>query len=127
MTATESESAVSEKKKMGNESDSELCWRKEVDKNLKRLHSLLFGADVALENGDFHSGHVLALGLLGFLDSRSHSHVDEAFIRPIRRQALSKLDSARNSLTPFSDRYIFTTYLCFPLSFYLINTTRYMS
>ncbi|KAL6508188.1 Fidgetin-like protein 1 [Orobanche hederae] len=82
----------------------ELCWRKEVDQNLKRLQSLLFGADAALEKGDFSSAQVLSLGLIGFLDSRSQSSVDEAFIRPIRREAVSKLSLARRALIPESDR-----------------------
>lgn len=88
------------------EEESSVCWRKQVDDNLKRLHSLLFGADLALEKGDFSSAQVQALGLIGFLDSRSHSQVDEAFIRPIRREAVAKLDAARRSLVPNSDRYL---------------------
>ncbi|KAK2992883.1 hypothetical protein RJ640_028125 [Escallonia rubra] len=86
---------------------SEVSWRKEVDINLKRLHSLLFGADVALSKGDFHSAQVLALRLVGFLDSRSQSDVDEAFIRPIRREVLAKIDTARRSIVPESDRQAF--------------------
>lgn len=31
--------------------------------------------------------------------------VDEAFFRPLRREAFSKLDSASQSLIPDSDRY----------------------
>ena len=81
------------------------CWRKEVDENLKRLHSLLFGADRALEKQDFSSALILGLRLIGFLDSHCNSDVDEAFIRPIRREALSKIDMARRSLIPGSDRY----------------------
>ncbi|XP_071915175.1 ATPase family AAA domain-containing protein FIGL1 [Coffea arabica] len=96
-----------EKTKMETQFNWQSSWRKEVDVNLKRLHSLLFGADVALENGDYFRAQVLALGLVGFLDSRCHSDVDEAFISPIRREALSKLDSARNSLFPSSDRQVF--------------------
>ncbi|GFP98973.1 fidgetin-like protein 1 [Phtheirospermum japonicum] len=85
--------------------ESETCWRKEVDQNLKRLQSLLFGADAALEKGDFSSAQMLSLGLIGFLESRSQSSVDEAFIRPIRREAVSKLSLARRALIPESDRY----------------------
>ncbi|KAK3036461.1 hypothetical protein RJ639_030060 [Escallonia herrerae] len=91
--------------KMAEQSD--VSWRKEVDINLKRLHSLLFGADVALGKGDFHSAQVLALRLVGFLDSRSQSDVDEAFIRPIRREVLAKIDTARRSIVPESDRQSF--------------------
>ncbi|EPS70929.1 hypothetical protein M569_03838 [Genlisea aurea] len=96
----------------GKESNSEdggreLCWRKEVDRNLKRLQSLLYGADAALEKGDFASAQVLSLMLVGFLNSRSLSSVDEAFIRPISREALHKLRIARSSLIPDSDRQAF--------------------
>ncbi|KAL6011062.1 Fidgetin-like protein 1 [Asimina triloba] len=85
------------------------CWRKEVDEKLKRLHSLLFGADAALERSDFASAQILSLRLLGFLDSFSQkapSH-EQAFILPIRNEVLSKIDSARRSLAPESDRQAF--------------------
>ncbi|XP_015971336.1 ATPase family AAA domain-containing protein FIGL1 [Arachis duranensis] len=89
------------------ETTKEKCWRMEVDENLKRLQSLQFGVDHALTTQDFSSAYVLGLRLLGFLDSHSHSDVDEAFIHPIRRQTLSTLASARRSLTPDSDRLAF--------------------
>ncbi|KAK7316058.1 hypothetical protein VNO77_34727 [Canavalia gladiata] len=82
-------------------------WRMEVEEKLKRLQSLLFGAERALENNDFSSAYVLALRLIGFLDAHCHSNEDEAFIQPIRRDALAKLHSARRSLTPQSDRQAF--------------------
>ncbi|XP_070052004.1 ATPase family AAA domain-containing protein FIGL1 [Nicotiana tomentosiformis] len=100
-TAPNSKSAKMEDEK------SEVSWRKEIDTNLKRLHSMLFGAEVALEKKDFSSATVLGLGLIGFLDSHSHSDVDDAFIRPIRCEALSKFDSARRSLITESDRHAF--------------------
>ncbi|XP_052196695.1 ATPase family AAA domain-containing protein FIGL1 [Diospyros lotus] len=87
--------------------ESEVCWRKEVDTNLKRLHSLLFGADIALQKDDFTSAHVLGLRLIGFLDSHCHNDVDEAFIRPIRRDASSKICTARQSLFRESNRQAF--------------------
>ncbi|CAI9272830.1 unnamed protein product [Lactuca saligna] len=88
-------------------SEASSCWRKELDTNLKRLQSLLFGADIALEKRDYSYAQLLSLRLIGFLDSQSLNDVDEAFIRPIRREALSKLDSASQSLIPDSDRQAF--------------------
>ncbi|KAI3748136.1 hypothetical protein L6452_11033 [Arctium lappa] len=88
-------------------SEASLCWRKELDTNLKRLQSLLFGADIAIQKRDYSYAQLLSLRLIGFLDSRSLNDVDEAFIRPIRREALSKLDSATQSLIPESDRQAF--------------------
>lgn len=82
----------------------ETYWRKELDANLKRLHSLLFGAEAAAERGDYATAQVLGLGLLGFLESRNRTDIDEAFIRPIRREALSNLDAARHNLAAESDR-----------------------
>ncbi|KAL9276559.1 hypothetical protein ACSQ67_025888 [Phaseolus vulgaris] len=80
-------------------------WRMEVEENLQRLQSLLLGTEQALASQDFSSAYVLALRLLGFLDAKSHSDVvDEAFLQPIRRDALAKLHIARRSLTPQSDR-----------------------
>ncbi|KAH6823779.1 P-loop containing nucleoside triphosphate hydrolases superfamily protein [Perilla frutescens var. hirtella] len=87
--------------------ESGVCWRKEVDQNLKRLQSLLFGADAALEKRDFGSAQALSLALIGFLDSHSRCSVDEAFIRPIRREAVSRLGSARRASIPDSDRQAF--------------------
>ncbi|XVF16210.1 hypothetical protein REPUB_Repub10bG0012000 [Reevesia pubescens] len=88
-------------------SKEKMCWRKELDQNLKRLQSLLFGADLCLEKRDFAAAQVLSLRLLGFLDSHSNSEVDEAFTRPIRNDAVSKLDSARRALFQESDRRAF--------------------
>ncbi|XP_042007900.1 ATPase family AAA domain-containing protein FIGL1-like [Salvia splendens] len=99
--------AAAEASKPKVDGEPEVCWRKEVDQNLKRLQSLLFGADVALEKGDFGSAQALSLALIGFLDSHSRSSVDEAFIRPIRREAVSRLGSARTASIPDSDRQAF--------------------
>ncbi|KAJ8749932.1 hypothetical protein K2173_013847 [Erythroxylum novogranatense] len=89
------------------EASGDSNWRKEVDEKLNRLHSLQFGVDLALENGDFSTAYILALRLHGFLDSHSLTDLDEALTRPIRREALCKLDSARHSLFPNSDRRAF--------------------
>ncbi|VVB14216.1 unnamed protein product [Arabis nemorensis] len=88
------------------ETDS-LCWRKEVDDNLKRLQSLLFGADQFLEKSDFSSAQILGLRLLGFLDSRSVTDADRVIIDPIRREVASKVDSALEGLVSDSDRKAF--------------------
>ncbi|TKY46389.1 Fidgetin protein 1 [Spatholobus suberectus] len=89
------------------EEAKEKSWRMEVEEKLKRLQSLLFGAERALQNEEFSSAYVLALRLLGFLDAQCHSDADEAFVQPIRRDALAKLHAARRSLTPQSDRQAF--------------------
>ncbi|XP_076905148.1 ATPase family AAA domain-containing protein FIGL1-like [Bidens hawaiensis] len=88
-------------------SEASACWRKELDTNLKRLQSLLFGADIAIQNGDYSYAQLLSLRLIGFLDSQSLNEVDGACIRPIHREAVSKLESATRSLAPDSDRQAF--------------------
>ncbi|CAK8533103.1 unnamed protein product [Lathyrus sativus] len=87
--------------------ESKKSWRKEVDENLKRLHSLLFGVERAIENHDFSSAYILSLRLIGFLDSHTQSETDQAFVQHIRRQALTYLHTARNSLTPVINRQAF--------------------
>ncbi|XP_059624640.1 ATPase family AAA domain-containing protein FIGL1-like [Cornus florida] len=80
------------------EEDTEVCWRKEVDTNLKCLQLHLFGADIAFRIGYFNSAQILALCLVGFLDSHSHTDIDDAFIRPIQEGSLKlKFDAAFNS------------------------------
>ncbi|KAG6532334.1 ATPase family AAA domain-containing protein FIGL1-like isoform X1 [Zingiber officinale] len=93
----------------GNNSSSATMknWRMEVDENLKRLHSLLFGVDLALERGDHSAARTLALRLVGFLDSRTKTLADAALIAPIRSEAASKLAAASRALAPESDRQAF--------------------
>ncbi|CAN6709043.1 unnamed protein product [Malus baccata var. baccata] len=95
------------KGRQGATGGEEVCWRKQVDDNLNRLHSLSFGAELALERHDFSSAQILGLRLLGFLDSQSHSPLDHAFIRPIRRETVAKLHAACRALIPLSDRKVF--------------------
>ncbi|KAF5740460.1 hypothetical protein HS088_TW11G00529 [Tripterygium wilfordii] len=84
------------------------CWRKEVDEKLRRLHSLCFGADHALERHDYESAHsTLGLSLVGFLDSTSITLANEFLARQIRLDAASKVYQARHALTPESDRQAF--------------------
>ncbi|KAI9177636.1 hypothetical protein LWI28_017609 [Acer negundo] len=87
--------------------EATVCWRKQVDDNLKRLHSLFFGVDHFLQKSDFSSARLLGLRLLGFLESHSQSETDEVLTRPIRREAVAKLDVARRALVPDSDRRAF--------------------
>ncbi|CAN6572422.1 unnamed protein product [Malus baccata var. baccata] len=95
------------KGRQGATGGEEVCWRKQVHDNLNRLHSLSFGAELALERHDFSSAQILGLRLLGFLDSQSHSPLDHAFIRPIRLETVAKLQAARRALIPLSDRKVF--------------------
>ncbi|RWW74923.1 hypothetical protein BHE74_00017141 [Ensete ventricosum] len=87
-------------------------WRKEVDVKLKRLHSLLFGADLALERGDHAAAGTLALRLIGFLDSQTRDPIDASFVSPIRAEASSKLAAASRALAVDSDRCINNTSSC---------------
>ncbi|GAB2226012.1 hypothetical protein Droror1_Dr00021795 [Drosera rotundifolia] len=82
-------------------------WRLEIDHNTKRLQSLLFGADAALGNRDFAAAEILSLRLIGFLKSRCRSEVDEAFVRKIEKEAVSKLETARRALREGLDRQVF--------------------
>lgn len=105
MTTDPTAAAGEEVEAQKMEESSSTNWRKSVDDNLNRLHSLLFAADAALLNSDFSSAYLLSLRLLGFLDSRSLSDLDSDYIRPIRAQVLSKLHQSRRGLAPDSDRY----------------------
>ncbi|MCL7032568.1 hypothetical protein MKW94_028213 [Papaver nudicaule] len=89
------------------DSSSSSNWRKEMDSNLKRLQSHLFGVDRALERQDFSTAQILGLRLLGFLDSQSKNDVDDAFIHPIRQEVRSKLNIANRTLADESDRQAF--------------------
>ena len=84
-------------------------WRKETGERLRRLHSLLFGADAALERGDAAAAQALALRLLGFLDSQAPAagaaSEEAAFVAPIRAAASARLAAASRARAPDSDRY----------------------
>uniref|UniRef100_A0A0E0MM13 AAA+ ATPase domain-containing protein n=1 Tax=Oryza punctata TaxID=4537 RepID=A0A0E0MM13_ORYPU len=88
-------------------------WRKEADERLRRLHSLQFGADVALEGKDPAGAQVLALRLLGFLDSQALSgdggaagH-EASFVAPIRAAASSSVAAAIRARAGKSDSCVF--------------------
>ncbi|KAF7064200.1 hypothetical protein CFC21_070594 [Triticum aestivum] len=89
---------------------SQTNWRKEVDELLQRMHSLLFGADAALERGDAAAAQVLVLRLLGFLDSQTlsaYTGPEAAFVAPIRAAASSRLAAASRAGASDSDRVAF--------------------
>uniref|UniRef100_A0A8I7BE04 AAA+ ATPase domain-containing protein n=1 Tax=Hordeum vulgare subsp. vulgare TaxID=112509 RepID=A0A8I7BE04_HORVV len=85
-------------------------WRKEVEGRLRRSHSLLFGADAALERGDAAAAQVLVLRLLGFLDSQTlyaDTGPEAAFVAPIRAAASSRLAAASRARASDTDRAAF--------------------
>lgn len=74
------------------------------------MHSLLFGADAALERGDAAAAQVLVLRLLGFLDSQTlsaYTGPEAAFVAPIRAAASSRLAAASRAGASVSDRAAF--------------------
>lgn len=74
------------------------------------MHSLLFGADAALERGDAAAAQVLVLRLLGFLDSQTlsaYTGPEAAFVAPIRAAATSRLAAASRAGASDSDRAAF--------------------
>ncbi|KAJ0988869.1 hypothetical protein J5N97_007225 [Dioscorea zingiberensis] len=91
----------------GGAEEGERSWRGDADESLKRLHSLLFGAELALERGDPATAQILALRLLGFLDSKTLSPIDAAYIAPIRTDASAKLIAASRALAASADRQAF--------------------
>uniref|UniRef100_A0A0E0J9V5 AAA+ ATPase domain-containing protein n=1 Tax=Oryza nivara TaxID=4536 RepID=A0A0E0J9V5_ORYNI len=88
-------------------------WRKEADDRLRRLHSLQFGADVALEGKDPAGAQVLALRLLGFLDSQAlpgdggAAGHEASFVAPIRAAASSSVAAAIRARAGRSDSAVF--------------------
>ncbi|CAM8992285.1 unnamed protein product [Rhodiola kirilowii] len=87
--------------------EGEECWRKQVDRKLKRFQSLVFGAEHAIEKKEYATAEILGLSSIGFLDSQTQSDVDEAYILPLRREACEKVEVARKALIPESDSFVF--------------------
>jgi fidgetin-like protein 1 len=83
-------------------------WRSDAGDPLRRLHSLLFGTELALKRGEAGTACTLSLCFLGFLDSQtgdeSVNQKDSAFVKPIRTEAASKLATANRLLASDSDR-----------------------
>ncbi|OAY64046.1 Fidgetin-like protein 1 [Ananas comosus] len=80
-------------------------WRREAEERLRRLHSLLFGADLALGRGDPAAARSLSLRLLGLLHPQTLTlAADAALLAPIRADAAAALAAASRALAPDSDR-----------------------
>eukprot|EP01018_Ginkgo_biloba_P013744 Gb_27653 [translate_table: standard] len=94
------------------ESDNNGCWRQVVDLKLKRLHSLMFGTELALERGDGETALGLGLRLTGFLESECQSSSDEVYINPIQREVQGKIDAARQMVAASGDRRAFEQARC---------------
>ncbi|KAJ4766120.1 P-loop containing nucleoside triphosphate hydrolases superfamily protein [Rhynchospora pubera] len=93
------------------ETTGDTNWRRDAGDRLRRLHSLLFGAELALDRGEADTARTLSLRLLGFLDSQtgdeSADQTDSEFVKPIRTEAASKLAVASRLLAPDSDSQAF--------------------
>eukprot|EP00250_Pteridium_aquilinum_P012536 c20786_g1_i1 orf=371-2488(-) len=87
-------------------------WKEVLDEKLQRLHSLQFGADLALDKGDAETALALGLCLLGFLESECRTPDDRTFISPIIEDTKQRIDSARDAVAPSMDRYTFEQANC---------------
>lgn len=87
-------------------------WKQIVDEKLHRLHSLQFGADLALEKGEAETALALGLCLLGFLESECQSAEDRTYISPIIDQTRDRIDAARERAAPSIDRHSFEQANC---------------
>lgn len=97
---------------MNSNSNGSTHWRQVVDGKLKRLHSLIFGAEVCLESGDAQTALGLGLRLSGFLESECRDTTDNLYITPIQRDLHSKMDVARQMLAADGDRCAFEQARC---------------
>ncbi|KAK9108468.1 hypothetical protein Syun_024479 [Stephania yunnanensis] len=71
-------------------------WRGEVDRNLKRLHSLMFGVDLAIERGDFPP-------LKSSVSLSSDSSIRALLVTPKRRSSLRFDKASARSSTSLAD------------------------
>lgn len=97
---------------MNSNNNGSRHWRQVVDRKLKRLHSLIFGAEVCLENGDAQTALCLGLRLSGFLESECRDTTDNLYITPIQRDLHSKMHVARQMLAADGDRRAFEQARC---------------
>ena len=79
-------------------------WKAIVDEKLRRLHSLQFKAEEALENGDGEGSLMLNLCLLGFLESQCSTAEDRVFVSPIIDQTKQRIDASREKASVSIDR-----------------------
>ncbi|MCO5591953.1 hypothetical protein L7F22_045946 [Adiantum nelumboides] len=82
-------------------------WKQVVDEKLQRLHSLQFGADLALDKGDAETALTLGLCLLGFLESECRTPDDRTVIAPIIEDTKQRIDAVRDIAAPSFDRCAF--------------------
>ena len=91
----------------GNREETESSsrsWKEIVDEKLQRLHSLQFGAEEALENGDGETSLMLNLCLLGFLESQCSTAEDRILASPIIHQTKQRIDACRDKISVSVDR-----------------------
>lgn len=97
---------------MNSNSNGSRHWRQVVERKLKRLHSLIFGAEAGLESGDAQTALGLGLRLSGFLESECRDTTDHIYITPIQRDLHRKMDAARQMLAADGDCYAFEQARC---------------
>jgi hypothetical protein len=72
-----------------------------VEERMRRLHSILFAADVALEHGDAAAAQALVLRLLVFQALTAGAGPDDTiFVAPISVAASARLSAASRARAP---------------------------
>ncbi|CAM8984694.1 unnamed protein product [Rhodiola kirilowii] len=87
--------------------EGEECWRKQVDRKLKKIPIACVRSGARDREERVRHCEILGLSSIGFLDSQTQSDVDEAYILPLRREACEKVEVARKALIPESDSFVF--------------------
>lgn len=93
-----------------------------VQQKINRLHSLLFGVDAAFSKGDIETSLGLGLRLLGFLESECETAEDVAYVEPVKKQVIGKIDAAMQGTKV--DRYAYTLLPCLFSEGLVINALR---